>query len=242
MDAVASLYGRNSLNDIIESTAREIFIPFTVAGGLRSIEDIRSVLRAGADKVALNTAVINRPELITEAAEIFGSSTIMVSIEAIKRPEGYHEAYTDGGRQMTGVDAREWAERAAKLGAGELMVTSIDREGTGKGFDLELTRSIAEAVSIPVIACGGAGTIENIYDVITQGKADAVSVASIIHYGCFDRFRYDDLEFSSEGNIEYMRRRSDPAEVQGASIQEIKQYLMDRGIECRPCAGGPPVG
>src|SRR5205823_1431104 len=151
MDAVASLYERNSLVDIIERTARDIAIPLTVGGGLRSVDDIRTVLRAGADKVSLNTAAIARPELIREAATKFGSSTIVVSIEAIRKGNGRYEAYTDTGRQKTGVDAYEWAVRAAELGAGEIIITSIDREGTGKGFDLELTRRIAESVSIPVV-------------------------------------------------------------------------------------------
>ena len=156
MDVVASLYQRNSLLEIVARTAREIFIPMTVGGGLRNLEDIREVLRAGADKVSLNTAVIGRPELIREAAHQFGSSTIVVSIEAIKNRDGSYEAYTDNGRESTGVDALEWALRAVELGAGELLVTSIDREGMGNGFDLELTRTIAESVPVPVIACGGA--------------------------------------------------------------------------------------
>ena len=136
MDVVASLYQRNSLLDIVTRTAREIFIPLTVGGGLRTIDDIRTVLRAGADKVSLNTAAIRDPGLIREAALRFGSSTITVSIEAIRKPDGSYEAYTDNGRERTGVDAFDWAIRAAELGAGELIVTSIDREGTGKGFDL----------------------------------------------------------------------------------------------------------
>ena len=148
MDAVASLYGRNSLVGIIEKTSKEIFIPLTVGGGLRSVEDIRTVLRAGADKVSINTATILRPELIREASRAFGSSTIVVSIEAIKKQDGSYEAYVDYGRQNTDVDALEWAVRAAEMGAGELVVTSIDNEGTGKGFDLKLTRKISTSVPI----------------------------------------------------------------------------------------------
>lgn len=168
MDVVASLYGRNSLLDIVERTSKEIFIPLTVGGGLRSIEDIRMVLRAGADKISINTAAVARPELIREVSRAFGSSTIVVSIEAIRKAEGTYEAYVDYGRQSTGVDAIEWAKRVVELGAGELLVTSIDREGMGNGFDLELIRRIAEAVPIPVIASGGAGKVEDIYDVVTQ--------------------------------------------------------------------------
>jgi len=158
MDVVASLYQRNSLLEIVSRTSREVFIPLTVGGGLRTLDDVRAVLRAGADKVSLNTAVIREPELIRQASRCFGSSTIVVSIEAIKKGDGSYEAYTDNGRERTSIDAFKWALQAAELGAGEIIVTSVDREGTGKGFDLELTRRIAESVPIPVIACGGAGT------------------------------------------------------------------------------------
>lgn len=234
VDAVASLYGRNSLLNIIQKTSKEIFVPLTVGGGLRSVDDIRTVLRSGADKVSINTAAIHRPELIREAAKTFGSSTIVVSIEAIRRPDGFYECYTDYGREKSGMDAFQWALRAAELGAGELLVTSIDREGTGKGFDLELTRRIAESVSIPVIACGGAGGIEHIHEVITHGSADAVSVASILHYNYVKSEKYSDADFSEEGNIEFLRqRRTTPSEIQGASISEIKEYLVKHGISCR---------
>jgi cyclase len=147
MDVVASLYGRNSLLDIIERTSKKIFIPLTVGGGLRTIEDIREVLRAGADKVSLNTAAIQRPELIREASKRFGSSTFVVSIEAIKKLDGSYEAYTDNGRQETGVDPFEWGVQVAEMGAGEIMLTSINQEGTGGGYDIELTRKIVEVLS-----------------------------------------------------------------------------------------------
>ncbi len=231
MDVVASLYGRNSLLDIISRTSNEIFIPLAVGGGLRTIDDIRTVLRAGADKVTLNTAAINRPELISEAARRFGSSTIVISIEAIKRPDGSYEAYTDNGRESTGVDACEWAVGAAEYGAGELIVTSIDREGTGSGFDLELIRKVAQSVSIPVIACGGAGKASHISDVIAEGKADAVSVASILHYNRAAHLA-DDSEYE-EGNVEYLRRGRRFSLVDETTIQEIKRHLADNGIECR---------
>ena len=233
MDVVASLYGRNSLLDIVMRTSQEVFIPLTVGGGLRTIEDIRTVLRAGADKVSLNTAAINRPELVSEAAKRFGSSTIVVSIEAIKRPNGTYEAYTDNGRESTGVDAAEWAVRAAELGAGELVVTSIDQEGTGRGFDIELTRRIARSVSIPVIACGGAGKLSHVSEAITYGKADAVSVASILHYECLSRLANEEGDYEQEGNIEYLRGGRGFSLVEGATIQEIKRHLADSGIECR---------
>lgn len=233
MDAVASLYNRNNLLHIVERTAKEVFIPLTVGGGLRSIEDIRAVLRAGADKVSLNTAAIRRPELIREAAKAFGSSTIVVSIEAIKQRDGTYKCYTDCGRQETGIDALEWALRAADLGAGEILVTSVDREGTGKGFDLELTRQIAEAVPIPVIACGGAGTVEHVYDVITEGKAQAVCIASILHYNFVKQFPPDPSEFKEEGNLEFIKKRLQWNRIQDTTLPELKQYLIGRGIDCR---------
>jgi cyclase len=236
MDAVASLYGRNSLLEIVEKTSKEIFIPLTVGGGLRSVDDIRTVLRAGADKVSINTAAIKSPELIRAASRIFGSSTIVVSIEAIKKPDGSYEAYVDYGRQQTGVDALKWAVQAAELGAGELVVTSINQEGTGQGFDLELTRKISESVSIPVIASGGCGKIEHVYDVITQGQADAVSVASILHYDFIKQEAHQEATFAGEGNVEFLQGRRGArgfSKIQGATILEIKAYLAERGIECR---------
>lgn len=233
MDAVASLYGRNSLLDIVERTAREIFIPLTVGGGLRSVDDIRTVLRAGADKVSINTAAIARPELIREASRAFGSSTIVVSIEAIRKPDGSYEAYVDYGRQATGVDAFQWALKAVELGAGELMVTSINNEGTGKGFDLELTRRIAEAVPIPVIAGGGAGKVEHVAEVIAQGRADAVGLASILHYNFIRHAATLNADYSAEGNTEFLKRGGSFSKIQDVSLADVKAYLQSQGIDCR---------
>ena len=232
MDVVASLYGRNSLLHTIERTSKKIFIPLTVGGGLRTLDDIRTVLEAGADKVSINTAAIQRPELIKEASRRFGSSTIVVSIEAIKKSDGCYEAYTDNGREKTGVDVFDWALKVVELGAGEIMLTSIDQEGTGKGFDLELTRNVSESVSIPVIACGGAGKISHVNDVITEGKADAVSLASILHYNFVKQYKTDD-DFSGEGNTEYLRNRSAFSKIQDTTIVGIKENLTQNGLECR---------
>ena len=232
MDVVASLYGRNSLLDIVRKTAKEIFIPLTVGGGLRSLEDIKEALRAGADKVSINTAAIRSPALIREASRRFGSSTIVVSIEAIRQPDGRYEAYTDNGRERTGVEAFAWARQAAELGAGELLVTSIDREGTGEGFDLELTRTIAESVPIPVIACGGAGRISDVSQAVTEGKADAVCLASILHYS-FIRHHPGQDDFSGEGNIEYLKMRRGFSKIQEATLPEITLHLRQCGIDCR---------
>lgn len=233
MDAVASLYNRNSLNDIIRRTAEEISIPLTVGGGLRSVDDIRNVLRCGADKVAINTAALARPQIIREAAERFGSSTILVSIEAIREPNGTYGAYTDCGRNATGRDAFEWALEAVDLGAGELVVTSVDREGTGKGFDLELTRRIAENVPVPVIACGGAGSIEHVRDVVVEGRADAVCIASCLHYEFLKT--YDALAevYSGEGNTEFLKKQRGFSKVKEFSLPSLKRFLAGGGIDCR---------
>lgn len=238
MDTVASLYQRNSLVKIIERTAREIFIPLCVGGGLRSVEDIRTVLRAGADKVSINTAAIRRPELIREAAKAFGSSTIVISIEAKRRAAGEYEAWVDYGRQSTGVNALDWAKQAVELGAGELLVTAIDREGTGLGFDLELTRQIAESVPVPVIAAGGAGSVEHVSEVITTGRADAVCLASLLHYDTVRYLPFSDANFQSEGNIEYLRQAGGPRQISPASLPAIKAYLTNRSIRCREKAVG----
>jgi len=235
-DAVASLYGRNSLLDIIERTATRIFIPLTVGGGLRSVDDIRTVLRAGADKVSINTAAVARPELVTESVLAFGSSTIVVSIEAIKNPDGTYETYVDYGRESTGLDAVEWASRAVELGAGELLVTSIDRDGTGKGYDLELTRQIAEAVSVPVIALGGAGKLEDIYDVIHVGRTDAVSLASMLHYDFIHQYQFQESDYQIEGNIEFLkgqRGEMGRRQINPTTVDEIKSFLAEKGIRCR---------
>ena len=234
VDAVASLYGRNSLLEIVERTASEIFIPLAVGGGLRSADDIKTVLRAGADKVTLNTAAIERPELIREASRKFGSSTIVVSIEAIKKDDGRYEAFTNYGRESTGVDALEWAIQAVELGAGELIVTSIIQEGTGNGYDLELIKKIAESVPVPVIASGGAGTPQHVADAVAMGQADAVSMASILHYDCVGRFEYNDQDFSGEGNVEFLQQRRGTFHIKGVTVQQIKSHMISQGIACRP--------
>lgn len=236
MDVVASLYGRNSLSDIVSRTSREIHIPLTVGGGLRSLDDIKVALRAGADKVAINTAAIRRPELITEAAERFGSSTILVSIEGVRRSGGWHEACVDSGRETTGLDAAEWAVRAVELGAGEIMVTSIDQEGTGDGFDLDLTRRIADSVSVPVIAGGGAGEPQHVLEAINQGHADAVSAASFFHYEFIRNPAYTSNK-TGEGNTDYLRSGRAFSRVQPTTIASLKTHLIEHGIDCRETGG-----
>lgn len=232
MDVVASLYDRNSLHDIISRTAREIFIPLTVGGGLRTIDDIKSVLKAGADKVSLNTAAIKNPQIIKEASRVFGSSTIVVTIEAIKQPDGSYLAYIDNGRQHTGVNVVEWAKKVEELGAGEIVITSVDREGTGLGFDIELTQTISRMVSIPVIAHGGAGNLEHLKQVIIDGDADAVAVASVLHY---DFIQHNTAQFESgeEGNIEFLKSGKKYKVIDALNLKRIKDHLNSSGISCR---------
>jgi cyclase len=181
VDIVASLYGRNSIAELVERTADQIFVPLTVGGGIRSVVDIHRLLRAGADKVSLNTAAVHRPELITEAAKTFGSQCIVVSVQAKRNGRGGWEAYTDNGRETTGLDAIAWAQRAVELGAGEVLLTSVDQEGTRRGYDRELIAAVGPAVSVPVVACGGAGSIAHVADAVAAG-ADAVAVAGLLHY------------------------------------------------------------
>lgn len=231
MDVVASLYNRNSLHDIISKTAKEIFIPLTVGGGLRTIDDIKEVLRAGADKVSLNTAAAKNPGFIREAANIFGSSTIAVSIEAIKQPSGEYFAYIDNGREETGLEVLEWAQRVESLGAGEIILTSVDAEGTGLGYDLELVKLVAKKVSIPVVACGGAGSLESIRAVVSDAGADAVSLASMLHYGFIKQNRQDFKE--GEGNVEFLKSGKTFSKIAPITIPQIKKFLTEKGITCR---------
>ena len=183
LDITASSDGRETMADVVARAAEQVFIPLTVGGGIRTVENARQMLQAGADKVAINTAAIRRPELIAEGAERFGSQCIVLAIDAKLRAPGAWEVCAYGGRVPTGLDAVEWAQRGAALGAGEILLTSMDADGTLSGYDLELTAAISSAVSIPVIASGGAGTLDHLYDALTRGRADAVLVASIFHYG-----------------------------------------------------------
>jgi imidazole glycerol-phosphate synthase subunit HisF len=182
IDAVASLYERNNLSDIVRYTAQNVFIPLTVGGGIRSCEDVMNLLRAGADKVAINTGAVRSPELISEAAQRFGSQCIVISIQAKQIGDGKWEAYTDAGREHSGLDVVEWAQRCEQLGAGEILLTSIDQEGTQKGFDIDLVRAVSTTVSIPVISSGGMGKIEDVEAVIKEGKSDSVAMAHVLHY------------------------------------------------------------
>ena len=182
LDITASCEGRDTVVDMVRSVAANVFIPFTVGGGIRTVEDFKLLLREGADKISVNSAAIDRPELISEAAEIFGSQCVVVAIDAKRRPDGGWNIYKHGGRLDVGIDAVEWAKKVEALGAGEILLTSMDGDGTKAGYDVELTRAVAEAVSIPVIASGGAGKLEHFYDAFAQGKADAALAASLFHF------------------------------------------------------------
>jgi len=182
MDVVASLYGRNSIFSVVEEAAAELFVPMTVGGGIRSVEDIVAALRSGADKVAINTAALQRPEFLTEAAKAFGRQCIVLSVEAKWRDAGKWEALTDNGREQTGVDVLDWVAEAEARGIGEILVTSVDMEGTEKGFDIELVKAVRDRVSVPIIACGGAGEGTHIQMLLEESWCDAVCCASLFHY------------------------------------------------------------
>jgi imidazole glycerol-phosphate synthase subunit HisF len=206
LDITASHEDRAIMLDVVRRTAEGIYMPLTVGGGIRSIDDVRRLLRAGADKVSLNTAALARPDVIREAAERFGSQCIVVAIDAKRVGPGgaapAFQVFTHGGRRSTGLDAVQWARDAVELGAGEILLTSMDRDGTKDGYDLELTRAVSEAVSVPVIASGGAGSLEHFYEALVDGRADAALAASLFHFGIH-------------------------------TIAEAKQYLAERGVEVR---------
>ncbi len=203
LDITASSDDRATVVDMVRKVAETVFIPFTVGGGIRTVEDFRMLLREGADKISVNTAVILNPPLISEAADKFGSQCVVVAIDAKRREDGTGwNIYKNGGRVDMGIDAVEWAMKADRLGAGEILLTSMDCDGTKEGYDIELTRTISEAVSIPVIASGGAGTMEHFYDALTEGKADAALAASLFHY--------KEME-----------------------IMDLKNYLAERGVSVR---------
>lgn len=203
LDITASSDGRETVVDMVRKVAENVFIPFTVGGGIRTVDDFKALLREGADKISINSSAINTPRLISDAADKFGSQCVVVAIDAKKRADGSGwNIYKNGGRIDVGIDAVEWAQKVERLGAGEILLTSMDGDGTKAGYELELTRAIAEAVSIPVIASGGAGTLEHFYEALTEGKADAALAASLFHY-------------------------------KELTIREVKEYLRNKGVSVR---------
>ena len=202
LDITASVEERKAMLDVINKTAGEVFMPLTVGGGISTVDDIRNALRAGADKTSVNSAAVKNPQLIAEGAKLFGSQCIVLAIDARRCGENKWEVYVHGGRTPTGIDAVEWAKQGVARGAGEILLTSMDADGTKNGYDIPLTKAVSEAVNVPVIASGGAGKLEDFYEVLAEGGADAVLAASVFHYKTF-------------------------------TIQEVKEYLRDRGIEVR---------
>lgn len=203
LDITASSDAREIMLDVVKRVAEKVFIPFTVGGGIRTVEDVRQILKAGADKISVNSAALKRPELISETANRFGSQCVVVAIDAKRKADGMGwDVYINGGRVNTGKDAVEWAKEVEKLGGGEILLTSMDCDGTKKGYDIELTRAVSECVRIPVVASGGAGTMEHFYQALTDGKADAVLAASLFHY----------------------------KEIE---IADLKKYLKGKGLEIR---------
>jgi cyclase len=231
MDIVASLYGRNNLCELISKVAKEVSIPLTVGGGIRSLEDVRTILRCGADKIAINTMATKNKYLIREIADLFGSSTLTVAIEASKGSDGKYYAFINNGRDNTGLEVFAWAKEVEQLGAGEILLTSIDNEGTGKGFDVELIKKVSEAVKIPVIAHGGAGKLEHIDEIFNSSKASAVAISSLLHYSVINSINIDD--YLSEGNIQFLLNHKIPKNIQNASLIDIKKYLILKGYKIR---------
>ena len=232
-DVVASLYGRNSLHEIISSTAKEIFIPLTVGGGIRTLEDISSVLRAGADKVSINTSAHENPDLITQASNVFGKSTIVVSIEAIRQPDGTFQTFTDNGRNRTGREVVSWVRRAEELGAGEILLTSVDREGTGEGADIELIRQVKDNINIPLVVHGGIGRSEDVLKVITESKfISGIAISSMLHYEYVKNNRITD-GFEKEGNIEFLKSNRLYSRIAPTPLGVLKNNLMKKNIVCR---------
>lgn len=233
MDVVASLYERNSLKGMISRVAGNVFIPITVGGGLRNLEDIKAALDSGADKVSLNTAVIRNPKLITEAAHKFGSSTIVASIEAIKQPNGKYLCFVDNGREHTGVEVVEWAKRVVDLGAGEIVITSVDREGTGEGFDIALVRAVVDSVSVPVVAHGGAGSVEDIKELIQTTNVNGIAVASIFHYQTIQQMDTVNDPKKNEGNFSFLQKGQGTKRIKPIAITDVVAELKKINVVCR---------
>jgi cyclase len=231
-DVVASLFERNSLHDIISKTAKNIFIPITVGGGLRTLDDIYKVLRAGADKVSLNTAAVKNPKFVEQAAKTFGSSTIVVAIEAIKNTNGKYYAFVDNGREETGFEVTEWAKKVTDLGAGEILITSVDRDGTGEGFDHNLISSIKSHVDVPVIAHGGGNKSENFIKTFVKSRVDAMAFASFLHYSAYN-FVQRKPNLKEHGNRSFLEQNQIFKKINSGSIQDLKKQLINNQISCR---------
>lgn len=232
MDVVASLYDRNSLHEIISETSENVFIPITIGGGLRTLEDIKSVLRVGADKVALNTAAIKNPRLIQQAVNKFGSSTIVISIEAIKQENGDYFCFTDNGREFTGIEVIDWVRKVQELGAGEIIITSVDKEGTGKGLDEELISKVSKESSVPLIVHGGIGSKNHVKSILEYPSVDAVSAASIFHYDYVTK-NTNKKTAGTEGNTEFLLSGRNVKNIETISLNDLKEFLFQNNVSVR---------
>ena len=233
-DVVASLYQRNSLKNIISRTAQNIFIPITVAGGIRSLNDINDVLRAGADKVCINSAGIRNPDFIRQASKEFGSSTIVIAIEVCRDKNNSYKAYTDNGREETGLDALEWAKKVQDLGAGEILVTSIDKEGTGEGFEIDLYSKLKKFIKIPIIAHGGAKNSNCISKLFKKTDVDAACLASTLHYNLLNKQLNLEYDLEEEGNTNFISNVNKNFKNFGnESLEQIKKNLKKQKINIR---------
>ncbi len=231
-DVVASLYGRNSLHEIISRTAKKIFIPLTVGGGIRSLDDIVAVLRAGGDKVSINTAAHENPELITQASKMFGKSTIVVAIEAIRQTDSTYHAFTDNGRNRTGRDVVDWAKDVEKLGAGEILLTAVDREGAGEGMDMDLIRQVHANINIPLVVHGGIGSSEHALAVAKELPISGIVLASLLHYQYLKTNRQID-GFEEEGNIEFLKSNRIYNKIVPTTLADLKESISSSNITCR---------
>lgn len=236
MDVVASLYERNNLANMISKIAKKIFIPLIVGGGIRKLDDIKDVLRAGADKVCINTAAIRNPEFIKEAVKKFGASTIIIAIEALRQTDGSYLSSIDNGREFTGVDVVNWAKKLNEIGVGEIVITSVDREGTGSGFDLNLVKNVTAVTSVPIVVHGGAGSIKDVTDLFNSTKATAVALASVLHYQYINHSRaiyQNNKNENKEGNFSFLKSNSSYSKIHACELKELKKSLSQQGIFCR---------
>jgi cyclase len=230
MDVVASLYKRNGLIELVKKTAKEIFIPLTVGGGIKSLDDVGALLAAGADRVCINTAAVQRPELISEIVEVYGSSTLVIAVEAIKVNEEYM-VFTDNGREHTGIKVSEWVKKIEKLGAGEILLTSVDREGTGKGIDIELIDLVKKAVKISIIIHGGVGSFEDVYSAFQNYNIDAACIASLFHYEAINSIK--NLNKSILGNKSFLLSNKKKSDLKTITVKNLKDKLKNHKINIR---------
>lgn len=230
MDVVASLYKRNGLIELVKKTAKEIFIPLTVGGGIKSLDDVGALLAAGADRVCINTAAVQRPELISEIVEVYGSSTLVIAVEAIKVNEEYM-VFTDNGREHTGIKVSEWVKKIEKLGAGEILLTSVDREGTGKGIDIELIDLVKKAVKISIIIHGGVGSFEDVYNAFQNYNIDAACIASLFHYEAINSIKI--LNKSILGNKSFLLSNKKKSDLKTITVKNLKDKLKNHKIKIR---------